>query len=96
MLCPKCETKTSVYNSRPTDKTIRRHRKCTSCDWRFATIEVLEVVEKKPVKKKDPIPQRGKKRVRKRVLQPRKPRFEELDFDSMTDEEIENALDNYR
>jgi len=103
MICPKCQAKTSVYNSRPKEKTIRRQRECSKCKHRFATVEVLEVTQAKPAKPKPepkakPIPFERERPVRrkKKIQRPRRSRFEDLDFDIMTDEEIEAALDDYR
>tara|TARA_R100000482_G_C4979929_1_gene82811 strand:+ start:122 stop:406 length:285 start_codon:yes stop_codon:yes gene_type:complete len=88
MICPKCGGRSKVYNSRPKDDTIRRHRQCLKCNHRYTTIEVLEQKHKaidkpkeKPVKLSI---------VRKPVK--KKKRFEDLDFDNMTDEEIEKAM----
>ena len=40
--CPKCNSKSIVYNSRPTDNgSVRRNRECYKCYHRYATIEVL-------------------------------------------------------
>ena len=98
MICPKCKKKTTVYNSRPHGDTIRRHRKCLSCDKKFATLEILEEVKQKPTS--PPKAKPTKRRVtagRKKVMaQKLYPKFEDLDFDEMTDEDIENALDYYR
>jgi|TARA_R100000030_G_scaffold99985_2_gene92044 transcriptional regulator NrdR family protein len=88
MICPKCGGRSKVYNSRPKDDTIRRHRQCLKCNHRYTTVEVLEQKDKaidkpkeKPVKLSI---------VRKPVK--KKKRFEDLDFDNMTDEEIEKAM----
>ena len=43
ILCPKCGTRTNVYDSRISyEGTTRRKRLCPSCSHRFATIEVLD------------------------------------------------------
>ncbi len=56
MICPKCKSKSKVYDSRPTkDGTIRRNRECLKCRHRYATVEVLAEIKKetaKPVQKK--------------------------------------------
>lgn len=59
MPCPQCGGRTDVYDSRlNTQKLIRRRRSCRACDFRFATIEVLN--EYHPLGKKEkpdaPIP----------------------------------------
>lgn len=96
MLCPKCKSKTSVKDSRFKDGSTHRRRACMSCSHSFTTREVIEKKVHKPVKPKPkPSP---KPRSKKRKLTPRPPkvaRFEDLDFDAMTDEEIEAALDDY-
>jgi len=39
-LCPKCRSKTKVYDSRTTpSENILRHRECMKCGFRFKTIE---------------------------------------------------------
>lgn len=40
MKCPKCHLGTAVVDSRPTGETIRRRRRCITCDYRFSTFEV--------------------------------------------------------
>ncbi len=43
ILCPKCKTRTNVYDSRISfDGETRRKRLCPSCAYRFATVEVLD------------------------------------------------------
>jgi len=91
MKCSKCKSDTQVYDSRPREGTIRRRRRCVKCSHKFTTEEVLVTPVQKP--KAEPKPKPAPKRRRSRV---RKPRFEDLDFDNMTDEEIENALETYR
>ena len=46
MKCPKCDGKTIVTNSRPSEKkTIRRRRECMDCGYRFTTYEITEVLK---------------------------------------------------
>ncbi len=48
MFCPKCSSvDTQVYDSRVINdgKTIKRRRECTSCSYRFTTLEELKVVD---------------------------------------------------
>lgn len=46
MLCPKCDAKSIVYNSRRTDDgSVRRNRECYKCFHRYATLEVLAPVQ---------------------------------------------------
>lgn len=41
--CPSCNSrKNQVYDSRPHDGTIKRRRRCLSCDERWSTFEVSE------------------------------------------------------
>jgi transcriptional regulator NrdR family protein len=59
MPCPQCGGRTDVYDSRlNTQNLIRRRRACRACDFRFATIEVMN--EYQPLGKKEkpdaPIP----------------------------------------
>ena len=88
MICPKCGGRSKVYNSRPKDDTIRRHRQCLKCNHRYATIEILE--------QKEDVLYKPKEKLVKLSVVPKpvkkKKRFEELDFDNMTDEEIEKAM----
>ena len=88
MICPKCGGRSKVYNSRPKDDTIRRHRQCLKCEHRYATIEILE-------QKEDALDKPKEKPVKLSVVPKpvkKKKRFEDLDFDNMTDEEIEKAM----
>lgn len=40
LLCPKCKSETTVYNSRPKPNgTTKRSRECLHCGYRFKTIE---------------------------------------------------------
>lgn len=38
-LCPECQGKTQVYDSRPQEGGIRRRRSCTECGHRIRTFE---------------------------------------------------------
>lgn len=43
ILCPKCNARTNVYDSRISfEGNTRRKRICPSCSHRFATIEILD------------------------------------------------------
>ena len=88
MRCFKCKSDTVVKDSRPKDGSIRRRRRCLKCGNRFSTIEglVVEEVKKPALPKHAPI---RKKRIAK-------PKFEDLDFDNMSDAEIEAAMEDYR
>lgn len=78
--CSQCGHKTDVYDSRLTEEgNLRRKRKCRSCGYRYATIELLDepnlqsrptkkVAEVKPVKAK-PLPKgKPEKTVKKKVV----------------------------
>ena len=87
MLCPKCERRTEVYDSRPAQGTTRRGRVCTGCGHRFRTIEVLEAAPEKP--KRKPV---IAKKVKKRKGPVREPDVVIVDFSGMSDEELESAI----
>ena len=40
MKCPQCGTKSSLIETRPNSKGVRRRRQCPHCDYRFKTQEV--------------------------------------------------------
>lgn len=40
MTCPVCGGQLIVIDSRPTEDSIHRRRKCVECGYRFSTIEV--------------------------------------------------------
>jgi transcriptional repressor NrdR len=68
MNCLKCNSSTSVVDSRPQETSaIKRRRKCNSCGYRFSTIE--QVLTKKTVVKKVTV----KKVVNKPKVKPRDP-----------------------
>ena len=99
MICPKCKSKSKVYNSRPTDDgTIRRNRECLKCSHRYATIEVsadikkaleTQVVVKPAQPKKVAVTTKKKKRWRNANMRS----YSSYDIDSMTDDELLEALD---
>ena len=91
MKCEKCQAETQVYDSRPKDNTIRRRRRCVKCKHRFTTVEMYLTQVNQVAPKPEPVPLP----VKKRKLKPRVKRFEDLDFDNMTDEEIERAMEQY-
>jgi len=88
VICPKCKSKSKVYNSRPTDDgTIRRNRECLKCSHRYATIEVSADVKNvvevaKPVKKQVVAKPRQKKKM-----------YSASVIDRMTDDELMDALE---
>lgn len=54
MRCPKCNyPETKVYDTRSSGggKNIRRRRKCSSCKYRFTTLEVVKVLDLKVEKR---------------------------------------------
>jgi len=94
MQCPKCEKETDVLDSRRMDGTVRRRRKCKSCQHRFSTEERLFEALKK---RKTIAPPTRKPRKRQLTPRPRKPEISFDEIDHMTDEELEAMItgDNY-
>jgi transcriptional regulator NrdR family protein len=88
MLCPKCNGKSEVVDSRPYQGTIRRKRNCPKCKYNYRTLEQLEPQEP-PKPKPKPKP-------KKRVLKPRTKNnkvWEQLEaVRTLTDEELEEAI----
>lgn len=91
MICPKCKSKSKVYNSRPTDDgTIRRNRECLKCSHRYATIEVSADIKKvvetqvvaKPVQKQVVAKRRQKKKM-----------YSASAIDRLSDDELMDALE---
>jgi len=86
VICPKCQSKSKVYNSRPTDDgTIRRNRECLKCSHRYATIEVsadVKQVVAKPVQK-----QVVAKPVQKKKM------YSASAIDRLSDDELLDALE---
>jgi len=91
VLCPKCKSKSKVYDSRSRSGTVHRYRKCLSCEHKFQTQEVLFKAEKREAK-----PAAPPKRPKKRNLRPRSRPVTTFDLDSMTDDELMDALENGR
>ena len=87
MNCPKCKSKSKVYDSRSRRGTVHRYRKCLSCDHKYQTEEVLV----QPTRK-EPRPVKPKKRVLK--PRPRRTDIMRLDIDSMSDDELMAALED--
>ena len=98
MRCPKCRsTKSIVADSRPRDDdhaTIRK-RKCTFCNNIFHTVEIFYTKPKK-VKKTPAPPKLDPKRIKKAEMEKRLKRIKRreafLRIDSMTDDELEQAM----
>jgi len=83
VICPKCQSKSKVYNSRPTDDgTIRRNRECLKCKHRYATLEVSADI-KKVVEFPKP----------KVVKKKHKPRYAARSIDRLSDDELMDALE---
>lgn len=40
MTCPKCNEKTKVIDSIPSDDSTERRRECVECGYRFSTVEI--------------------------------------------------------
>lgn len=88
MICPKCKSKSKVYNSRPTDDgTIRRNRECLKCSHRYATIEVSADI-KKVVDVEPPIEKQvvAKRRQKKKM-------YSASAIDRLSDDELLDALE---
>lgn len=88
MICPKCKSKSKVYNSRPTgDGTIRRNRECLKCSHRYATIEVSADI-KKVVDVEPPIEKQvvAKRRQKKKM-------YSASAIDRLSDDELLDALE---
>ena len=97
MICPKCQSKSRVYNSRPTDDgTIRRNRECLKCSHRYATIEVSADI-KKVVDVEPPIEtQVVAKPVQKQVVAKRRQKkkmYSASAIDRLSDDELLDALE---
>jgi transcriptional repressor NrdR len=91
VICPKCKSKSKVYNSRPTDDgTIRRNRECLKCSHRYATIEVSADIKKvvetqvvaKPAQKQVVAKRRQKKKM-----------YSASAIDRLSDDELLDALE---
>jgi len=88
--CPKCKSKSKVYDSRSRRGTVHRYRKCLSCEHKYQTEEVLIQTTKKQPRRTAPV------KPKKRILKPKPRRTDPLmlDIDSMTDDELMAALEN--
>lgn len=97
--CPKCNTKTDVYDSRlNTEGMLRRKRVCPACSYRFATVEMLDTGnplraarEPKPKVPKPETPPKPKKPVAAKAVKERKVRRyddDEQEFGSAFEEEL--------
>lgn len=91
MICPKCQSKSKVYNSRPLGDKTRRHRRCLKCNHKYSTLEILETTMVKlddimdsPMEKLEKVTVKRKPKKKKR--------FEDMDFENMTDEELEALI----
>ena len=94
MNCLKCNSSTSVVDSRPQETSaIKRRRKCNSCGYRFSTIE--QVLTKKTVVKKVTVKETVK--IRKPKVKPRDPFSDTAYLDSLSDYELEQLIgsDNF-
>lgn len=85
MLCPKCNGKSSVEDSRTRNKTTWRKRHCPKCKYNYRTLEVLE-----PPKSKEP-PKLKLVKPKKKRLKP-KPKPTMFELEHLTDEELEAAV----
>ncbi len=86
MKCPKCNNKTETKDSRlQADNTIRRRRVCRVCGHTIRTTESVNSVV--PITMSRPKYTKPQKKVLKK-------RRETVDFDSMSDEELEAWIYN--
>lgn len=53
MICPICSSKTRIVDSRKRGDCVIRRRECTSCKFRFTTIEIDMDIYKNLFKGKD-------------------------------------------
>jgi len=100
--CPKCQSKTDVYDSRlSVEGEFRRKRKCrnSACAFRYATIEVLDTarpLSREPKEPKVKPPPKPKKVVAPKLKRPvsekRVRRFDDDDYNhSGMDYEIQDV-----
>lgn len=83
MKCPECNGKTEVFDSRWKEgNVVRRRRQCRSCSHRFTTNEVVEYPAPRPVKSNV---------IKSNVIK-MKPKKQRINYDDMTDEELESAI----
>ena len=91
MNCLKCNSSTSVVDSRPQETSaIKRRRKCSSCGYRFSTIE--QVLTEKTVVKKVTVKETVKIRKPRPKVKPRDPFSDPTYLDSLSDYELEQLI----
>lgn len=100
ILCPKCKSRTSVYDSRISfDGKTRRKRSCPSCSHRFATVEILDedrplVTNRIPKERKEVKPKQAKPKAKpvskkKQIQQSAERKDAEVDYyESTLDEDF--------
>ena len=91
MNCEKCNSSTSVVDSRPQETSaIKRRRKCSACGYRFNTIEQLltetTVVKTVVVKEKEKV------KVSKPKVIPRDPFDDPSYLETLSDYELEELI----
>lgn len=92
MKCPKCNNKTETKDSRlQADNTIRRRRVCRVCGHTVRTTEVENSANFLTGTILRPKPKKKYSKPQKKVLRKRQ---ETVDFDAMTDEELEAWIYN--
>lgn len=97
ILCPKCNARTNVYDSRISfEGNTRRKRVCPSCSHRFATVEVLD--SGRPLEQRKPTAPKPKKvklaKPAKKSATQRKQKVEKTRrFDDEDEYESANAFD---
>jgi transcriptional regulator NrdR family protein len=99
MNCVKCNSATSVVDSRPLKfckkihreaSAIKRRRKCNSCGHRFNTIEQL--LTEKTVVKTVVVKEKEKVKVSKPKVKPRDPFDDPSYLESLSDHELEELI----
>ena len=92
MKCPKCNNKTETKDSRlQADNTIRRRRVCRVCGYTVRTTEVENTANFLTGTMLRPKPKKKYTKPQKKILRKRQ---ETVDFDAMTDEELEAWIYN--
>ncbi len=106
MKCPICPATTKVLDSRiaTDDVTVRRRRECLECGFRFSTIEEIEILDLKIIKRDGKRELYNKEKLKsgiKKALEKREHNEEEIaqllrdiemDLQKMKKEEIESSV----
>lgn len=94
MKCVQCNLRTEVYDSRFSPEGLfRRKRKCLTCGYRFATLEVLDE-NNPPPKERVPKPKVVKPKRQPKVRLPKEPRVKSVKPRDPDDEFYTPTLDD--